>query len=142
MPMASKEIELLKKVKQFMENIEDFSDSLKSPYFLRENEILAIKDSECVKILSIEDINYLEEEFDYLPPSSIEKITKVFDLKSLVENRKRDELMEQLSKENDFVFNSETDTHKNLDVDEIVDRIDKKIAELELQEQLEKVRGL
>ncbi len=140
--MASKEIELLKKVKQFMENIEDFSDSLKSPYFLSENEILAIKDSECAKIVSIEDINYLEEEFDYLPPSTTEKITKVFDIKSLVEDRKRDEIMEQLSKGNNFAFNSEINTPKNLDVDELVDRIDKKIAALELQEQIEKARGL
>ena len=50
--------------------------------------------------------------------------------------------MEQLSKGNNFAFNSEINTPKNLDVDELVDRIDKKIAALELQEQIEKARGL
>lgn len=140
--MASKEIELLKKIKQFMEHIENFSDSLKLPYYLAEDEILAIKDSEYAKVLSIEDINYLEEKFDYLPPSATEKIAKVFDIKSLVESRKRDEIMEKLGNANDFAFNPGINAPKNLDVDELVARIDKKIAELELQEQLEKARGL
>lgn len=67
----------------------------------------------------------MEPKFEYIPPAISEKHeVKAFDVKALVEGRRRRELVKSINNTSELNINS------------IIDKTDKKIAELELWEQL------
>lgn len=110
---------------------EEMNNILKIPCSLKENQVLVMKDAQWLELITLNDLDGMEPKFEYIPPATSEKHdVKVFDMKTLVEERRRRELVKSINNTSE------------LNIDSIIDKIDKKIAELELQEQLERARNL
>lgn len=136
--MRSKEEEILKKVEKLVNAIQKNNVALKSPYYLLENEILLIQETEEPNVVTIDYNDYEKEEYHFSPVYNVtEDSIDVFDLEQLVKNCKRNELLQKFSDGQEAPVR-EDEKHS---VDELINRIDRKIAELELSEEIKKARG-
>lgn len=129
--MDVKQFKLLEKMNCTVYMTEEMNNILKIPCSLKENQVLVMKDAQWLELITLNDLDGMEPKFEYIPPATSEKHdVKVFDMKTLVEERRRRELVKSINNTSE------------LNIDSIIDKIDKKIAELELQEQLERARNL
>lgn len=130
--MFMKEMELQLQINQLLINFVQEDLKLKSIFNLMPNEIMVIEDGKLPRIEVVGGVVFSETSYTFQHRSTYKPIN-IFKFDNLVKERRRDIFLK--SKEqgmvNPYTFGT------NYNVDELVEKIDKRIAELEINQKIE-----
>lgn len=127
-----KEVELQMQINQLLINSEQEDLKLKSIFNLMPNEIMVIEDGKVPRIETVEEYHFSETSFSFQHQTEYDSIG-IFKFDDLVKERKRDAF---LMSDNQRGLNPNS-LGGGLYVDELIEKIDKKIAELEVNKKIE-----
>ena len=127
-----KEVELQMQINQLLINSEQEDLKLKSIFNLMPNEIMVIEDGKVPRIETVEEYHFSETSFSFQHQTEYDSIG-IFKFDDLVKESKRDAF---LMSDNQRGLNSNS-LGGGLYVDELIEKIDKKIAELEVNKKIE-----
>ena len=130
--MMIKELELQLLINQFLKTSKKENSQLKPIFDLRPNEIMVVEDSKDLKIENVQSSFYSETSYVFKRQNA-PITTSIFKFDDLVKQKTRDTIL----KTNMQNLSSSIPKETELNVDELIAKIDKKIAELEINEKIE-----
>lgn len=138
--MSSKDIMAIKKNNCFIAHIID-DGIVKVPAYLEKNEALIAKASGKMQLIKLNNDLINIGTYEYSSSKDEKNLVKIFDIKGLVEARSFASMTAKLENIEDFYSYDELKNLSKDQIDSLIQEIDKKISELELQEQMEKIRN-
>lgn len=130
---TTREIDILKIVKSLSSFTKQTSNHVKSPFELTSNEAMVMYDGKEPMVIPLNDNTLIANNYQHYVDNIDFKID-VFKIDELVKERGKLEIFNQLP-------NSDNDLDYKEKVDDIIISIDKKIAELEVKEKIDKLKG-
>ena len=127
-----KEAELQMQINQLLLSSGQENSKLKSIFNLMPNEIMVIEDGQSPRIETVEEYHFSETSFIFQYQTKYDSIS-IFKFDDLVKEKKRDVFLMSDSQRGINPFSLE----KTLNVDDLIEKIDRRIAELEINKKIE-----
>lgn len=130
--MLIKEIELQLQINQILINFGQNSSELKSIFCLKSNEVMVIEDGKPPRIEIVDGVLFSKTLYTFQNQHTFKPIA-IFKFDEFVKKRRRDVFLMSEEQEN----SNSNFLGDRLNVDELVEKIDRRIAELEINEKIE-----